>query len=70
MSTYSERRCDRCGREIKINQFPTLRTNLIRTIKFLGFSPHDYVDRKYELCDKCTKEFEKFIAEGGDGENE
>lgn len=54
-------KCDKCGKPLTKSKFPMMRMTRISTTTLLGFGPYSYVSDEIELCDDCTKLFEKFI---------
>lgn len=55
--------CDRCGKEMKYWGWTTgLFRNKIKVVfSHNGAMSGEYLDREYELCVDCTKEFKEFL---------
>lgn len=74
VSIRKTRICDRCGEEIKYYGWTALifhrpKSTYIKMRKLLNGnqSGYEYSDWDFELCNKCTRAFHKFMDGDGNG---
>lgn len=57
----SQRICDRCGKPIKYNMYPIVKTTAIKTCTIFGQGGYEYSSYEYDLCPRCGKDFQTFM---------
>lgn len=60
--------CDRCRKEMIYGKFPYGKATTVKGLFILGFGAYDYSEIKYDLCQSCTKDFDKFMKKGRETE--
>jgi hypothetical protein len=58
------KQCDRCGQIYKTNQITSIIKRIKTTETFIGvglISDNRGYSRKYDLCDNCIENFQKWI---------
>lgn len=54
------KKCDRCGESLT-NEFPVANITSINRLLIESNNLLDFRHKDFDLCGKCTKEFEKFM---------